>query len=238
MPIQITGGRVTFERTVRPADFESKKAIVELSFSNEDNQSIQEVLDVVGSMARNKALELVDLAPRATGAAGTTTKPAEAKTTTAAPKKDAATVVDEPASTKGKTKADLEKEQATALAKSKDAKTTKPAKPPAAKKDAAEVVDEVPVNGNISTGGERVNPDEVVDENLFAATGDDEATVEAITDEQLMSKITRHNAKINNPTAIRQLIGTFFPAGERNGKQARDLPADKRAEFIEKLEKL
>jgi hypothetical protein len=51
----ITGGSVSFTRTTRPADFESKSATVTLTFDDKD------MLDSAASLAQGKALELVGL---------------------------------------------------------------------------------------------------------------------------------------------------------------------------------
>jgi hypothetical protein len=60
----ITGGSVTFGRTVQPAQYESKKAEVTITFacSEEDGPDIaQKMLDGASAMAKTKALELLGL---------------------------------------------------------------------------------------------------------------------------------------------------------------------------------
>lgn len=62
--MQITNGTVTFERTLRPADFESKKASVTLSFAidvdgNDENESV--VIDRIGGLARQSCLGMLGL---------------------------------------------------------------------------------------------------------------------------------------------------------------------------------
>ena len=59
---QITGGSVTFGRTVQPAQYESKKAEVTMTFvcAEDDTPAMwEEMLNGASAMARDKALELV-----------------------------------------------------------------------------------------------------------------------------------------------------------------------------------
>jgi hypothetical protein len=57
----VTGGKISFSRTVRPADFESKSSTVELSFVLDDGDTLETVLSDLGKVAQAKALELVGL---------------------------------------------------------------------------------------------------------------------------------------------------------------------------------
>jgi hypothetical protein len=61
---QITGGSVTFGRTVQPAQYESKKAEVTITFAcSEDDkpEDAHAMLDGASAMAKTKALELLGL---------------------------------------------------------------------------------------------------------------------------------------------------------------------------------
>lgn len=60
---QITGGRVVYGRTVQPAQFESKRSEVELTFSVEDGNFDEAALDKVIETAITKAHEMVGVAP-------------------------------------------------------------------------------------------------------------------------------------------------------------------------------
>ena len=59
--MKITNGSVTYERTIRPADFENKRAIVNLSF-NVDDEEPSAVIDEVGELARHHALNMLGIA--------------------------------------------------------------------------------------------------------------------------------------------------------------------------------
>lgn len=62
--MNITNGTVTFERTIRPADFESKKASVTLSFAlDADGKDGDggEAIDRVGDLARHHALNMLGI---------------------------------------------------------------------------------------------------------------------------------------------------------------------------------
>ena len=64
---QITSGRVVYSRTVQPAQYESKRAEVELAFVVEDGESAEDAVDAVDAVAKivkRKALEIVGLRQR------------------------------------------------------------------------------------------------------------------------------------------------------------------------------
>lgn len=78
--MSITGGSVTYGRTVQPAQYESKKAEVTIHFAVEDGASdaaIEEVKAKAATMAQQTALELVGMAAEAKPTTGKrTSKPA------------------------------------------------------------------------------------------------------------------------------------------------------------------
>lgn len=57
--MNITNGQVEFERVMRPADFESKRAKVVLSFAIADGEDAEAVVANVGEMAKRRALTMV-----------------------------------------------------------------------------------------------------------------------------------------------------------------------------------
>jgi hypothetical protein len=59
--MQITSGRVVYSRTVQPAQFESKRAEVELSFVLSEKEELGDALISVGKLAQRQALEMVGL---------------------------------------------------------------------------------------------------------------------------------------------------------------------------------
>lgn len=210
--MQITGGKVTFTRGIQPAQFETKKAEVEISFTLAEGEELGAGLDRAAELAQGKALELVGLKKPAVTAGSTAQTTQEATPKTAGP-----------------TKADLEAEKATELA-------AKAARAEAAKgkavvfpkaDDGIDMTDaDKPA---ISTGGERVDPAEMSsDDDLLMGTAPE------VSDVDLTSTITRKNHAIKNPTAIKALIGTFVVPP----KGSRDIPQALRADFLAKLELL
>jgi hypothetical protein len=61
---KVAGGKVTFARTVQPADYESKRAECELVFEVEDGESPEDALREVGALVRRECLSLVGLRDR------------------------------------------------------------------------------------------------------------------------------------------------------------------------------
>jgi hypothetical protein len=212
----ITGGTITFGRTVQPAQYESKKAEVQLAFSAPDGGAVTEdQISAVFEMAQAKCLEILGLqaAPKKTSVP-TTPKPTEASKTGAG--------VEEAKVVATKTKADLEAEQAAKLAKPK----TEAKKPPKAKVVEDDLMGDVDAPAN-----EPVAPDDDLDGDILGPVD----SAPEITDEELTSAITKHNAKIKNPVAIKQLIRGMFPSDTKEVVQARSIPQAKRQEFLDKL---
>lgn len=98
----ITNGKITFSRTVRPADFEGITSAVELSFTLPDGTAegaVPGILDEIGALAKTKSLALINLriAAQTSGSSPTVVEtPAKA---TAAKKKGGAAdmIIDPPA---------------------------------------------------------------------------------------------------------------------------------------------
>lgn len=61
---QATSGRVVYSRTVQPAQYESKRAEVELAFVLEDGEDEGEAVRKIGSIARSECLALVGIKKR------------------------------------------------------------------------------------------------------------------------------------------------------------------------------
>ena len=57
--MQITSGRVVFSRTVQPAQYESKKAEVELSFVLAEGEELKDTIEEVGERCKDAVLDLV-----------------------------------------------------------------------------------------------------------------------------------------------------------------------------------
>lgn len=75
---QINGGIVRFEKNVKTGDYESEKAIAELSFTVEENEDADAVFDRAAELAQNKVLSMLGkkVAAKAAPAADTPAKPA------------------------------------------------------------------------------------------------------------------------------------------------------------------
>lgn len=58
---QVTSGRVVYSRTVQPAQYESKRAEVELSFVIEDGEDLEAAAREVGEAARRQNLGLLGI---------------------------------------------------------------------------------------------------------------------------------------------------------------------------------
>ena len=61
--MQITGGRVVYSRTVQPAQYESKKAEVELNFVLAEKEELGDALERVGMLVHMQVMEMVGLTP-------------------------------------------------------------------------------------------------------------------------------------------------------------------------------
>ena len=82
----------------------------------------------------------------------------------------------------------------------------------------------------ISTGNERKDPAQTdPDGDLLGAS-----TPQPVTDKELMDAVTKKNAEIANPKAIKEIREKFVATP----KGIRDIPADRRREFLEELAKL
>lgn len=188
---QITGGKVSYGRTAKVAEYESKRADVELVFAVGDGESHEEILDKVLILAQCKVLTLLGL-------------PAEQLPTR--------TVVTE---------------VVPAISAPAEPKATRRGRPPKAVEDAPA----------ISTGEERVNHEEVkADPPIVPGIDDFETDGPAkITDADLSNALNRKNNEIKNGPKIRELVARF--AGPQP-KSARDIPQERRAEFLIELKAL
>lgn len=189
--MSITGGKVTFGRTVQPAQYESKKAEVEIAFAVEDGASddaVTALVDKAAHMARGKALELVGMTAEAKPAATRASKPATeakadiTKTTTAKETKPA-----------GKSKAELEAELAAKLNAKGDELPGTEAKP------------------QISTGGERKDPAQksADPDGLEDVLDLKEGQVKEFTDADLTDVVSRVNGVIKDPQKIKAVRAKY-----------------------------
>lgn len=220
----ITSGTVCIEDGLKAKEefAPARKVKIELSFAVPDGQDGTAFLNGVASIAESKLQELLGRAPKTATtvvASVTPAKPAEpAKAETAAQKKarekrEAAEAADAAPKALEKTKADLARE--------------------AGLPTDDELLEDEP---EIAANGKTVEPEE---DELGDLLGD--AAPTPITDIELGKAAQEKNAKMKSehgekwaPSKIRDLITKFAGAGKR----INDIPADKRADFIKKLEAL
>lgn len=230
---QITGGRVVYGRTVQPAQYESKKAEVEITFAVAEGEDHAALLDLAAKVACDKAHEMVGLKPIAKSAVAASEPKSVGQGTaiTASPGGN--------------------KEAAAAAMNAKDTKAEpekrKPGRPPRVPVDPAALDDDAkghqakmdesnPAKANISTGEARVDPAQEDDDLL----GDIAPAAQDITDRDITDAVTKKNAKLKQthqgeaPGMIRALIASYFPAGAV--ASCAKLPKDVRADFLKKLE--
>lgn len=199
---QITGGKVNFARSVQPAQYETKKAEVELSFTFAENEPLGEFLDTVANLAQDKALEMVGLKKSAEA------KPASAKATKAKPPSDAELL---DASEKQKAKEAY-------AAKQRVGEDLEAAK---AKAEAANTAKQPALDDlSLPVAETKTDPDA----DLLGPEQRD--TYEVISDEELLGAVTRKNQEIKNPKAIHAIREKYvkLPKGLRDIEQ-KDRPA-------------
>lgn len=212
--MQIVSGKVIFGRTVQPAQYESKKAEVEISFVLAEGEPLGDSLDIAGLMAKVKVLELVGLKPGSN-------QPAAAA---AAGLKAVEAAVEEPAKDPPKPKvrqAPGQKEAAAAAMNARDASAKQTTAGQAEKQSPSES----------SASHKASDPDDA----LF-----DDAPAAPITDNDLMKAASAANARLQGthqgaaPQMIKALRDKFVsPPG-----RVSDIPQEKRAEFLRQLEAL
>jgi hypothetical protein len=240
---QITGGRVSFKRQFQPEQYGSRGAEAELTFvvgEGEDLLKANEWFDRCGKLAQEKVMELVyakapagakavvaDLPPgtkliptpalqhadptvRVLGALVVEADKAETKEQAAA-KMNAKEVG--PGSVDIKAKAKAAKALAAIQAKIVDAKPANPDDPfaPAA----------------ISTGEPRVDPDDLTE----LMGGSPSPAPVALTPKDCKDAVIKKMAAINNPKAIKVVIGKYVSLPQT----ITDIPVDKRAAFVAEI---
>lgn len=202
---QITGGSVVFSRTVKPADYEGKKAEVTITFvmaENETRAQAQAMLDGAAAMAQTKALELVGLKPAKPAA-----EPAEPENPALKNVVDA----DRPGAKRG------------------------PGRPPKAQQaPAAEPQEDPLAAAEVEGANEAAEAAQHADDaDADLLTGASTAP-QPITDKEILDAVTKKMAEINNGPAIKAVREKFV----QTPKGVRDIPQEKRKEFLEELAKL
>ena len=201
--MQITGGKVTYLRSVQPAQYESKKCEVEIVFTLGEGEVLGNQLDIAAKAAVDKVHEVVGLKV-VTGTAKVATTP---KNPTPPPAQDP----------KADAAANMTAREQKAQAQANKAPKTPPS-----------------TGAAISTGGERKPADDGLDFDLIPSTVEAPASA-PITDKDLTAAVNKKHGELAKTLGqaaapkVRELIAEY--AGELP-KQLRDIPADKRAEFL------
>ena len=219
---QITGGSVTFGRTVQPAQYESKKSEITLTFAlAEDDGDViaQNMLNLVSKIAQEKALELVGLKVASAPTAKVEALP-EGKVEQPNPAFNKIVDEDRPGSKRGpKPK--------------KPAEAEKPTEDPlAAAETAAEADNEAAEAAAHKAAMAKANA-EIADADSDLLGGA-EAAPQPVSDKELMDAVTKKMAEINSGPKIKEVREKFVTSP----KGIRDIPQDKRAEFLVELAKL
>ncbi len=196
---RITGGEVTYGRTVKTGEYENKRVDVKLSFGVDESESHETALGLSAASAVAKAHEMLGMAP----VVSASPKPVTRRTAS----------VPGPTETPAPT-----------------ANSNRSGVPPTSGPLGAED----PITG-IPEGLKRTKPDEPADP-LGDVLGEAASPAPAeVTDKALVEAVTRHNGKIKNPIAIRELLTKYM--GGVTGTLI-TLPKDKRAAFIAELEQI
>lgn len=210
---QITGGLVSVEDSKPHSNDEygRKKVRVDLSFAVGDGEDYGQVFDLASEAASNRVLSLLNgTALRVVTTGGENL--AGNGTTDGEPA---------PARKRRRTAAEIAADNALALA----------AHP---KGDPASMVDDeppAPEDDPANVGGDEPKDPAGLDDFSIEPeeTGD-----EPITDAALNAAVQRKNAELGDPEAIRAVIKLYNPDPTK-AFQLREIPQDKRAEFITKL---
>jgi len=208
---QITGGSVTFGRTIQPAQYESKKAEVTVTFAvaeGETRQMAQAMLNGAAEMAQTKALELVGLKPAAKAQADLTS----AQDAKPEPNKALDKIVDEdrPGSKRGPGRPPKAPEKPAETAPAEDPLAAAEAE---SANEASEAAQHVDADADLLAGAVAPQP---------------------ISDKEILDAVTKKMAEINNGPAIKAVREKFV----QTPKGVRDIPQEKRSEFLIELAKL
>ena len=199
---RITGGEVTYGRTVKTGDFENKRVDVKLSFGVDENESHEAALGNAANAAVARAHEMLGMvnvvgAQSAAGQSVAAQKPVARRT----------------AST-------TDKVEAKVAAGTGEVTKVGPL-------GAEDPITGIPEGLKRTATASPNNP--VADPLDFLGPTPPPAEV---TDKELVERVTRHNAKIKNPVAIRELVT------KHGATNLVSLSQDKRSQFLTEMEAL
>lgn len=225
---QITGGLVSVEDSKPHSNDEygRKKVRVDLSFAVGEGEDYTTTFDLASEAATNRVTALLNgVSLRAVG--GTTAETPASPPAPAARKtrRTAAQIAAD----------DAAKAAGHSPSGSAGVGQTSDEDPTANEANVIHLPDEGAVDGGDDFS---IEPEpETPAEESFDIEPDPAAGGEPITDADLNSAVQKKNAEIANPNAIRALIGGYNP-DPKQAFQLRQIPADKRGEFIAKLNAL
>lgn len=211
----ITSGTIGYTRALNLGDYNSKKADVTLAFTLNEGDNLDGILSEVSQLCVFKAHEILN---RLSAGAATRSTPqvSEGAPDTAAPAEGTA-----PA--------------ATTARKGRPPRANKgPQADPTAVVDAEVVSDPTHGEGDVIPNDDDQPEPEQLDDASVVEDEDWSAAAPEVTDKDLVEAISKHNQVVKNAPAIRALIGEFVEAPG----QAKDIPQEHRASFLEKLKKV
>lgn len=205
--LHITGGRVTFGRTVKTGDYENKKAEYTLDFNfGEDDVSTEELIAMAGDIAMRRCHAVLGL--KVPGdVPGTAIPKVEHKAPAAA-----------------------EVMQAPAAPPADDAPKKKPGRPVGSGTKVK--LTPPPAEANPANAEIEHVLGAPADDDLLSMPADDVPAVKEISDKALMEAIVERNKDVANPPAIKKLAAEH---GAQQGQQMTSIPQEKRAAFLAAL---
>jgi hypothetical protein len=236
---QITGGTVSFVRKFQPEQYGTRGAEAEISFVVEEGADLltaNEWFDRAGRMAQAKVMELVYAKPGAPIIQAATMADLKAigpeKVSPEIQVLSALVVEADKAKTKEQAAAKLnaleEKAAAASIDAKAKAKAAKGLEAIKAKEAAAKAPAEDPFTpAAISTGEPRVDPDDLTE----LMGGSPSPAPVALTPKDCQDAVIKKMAAINNPKAIKVVIGKYVSLPQT----ITNIPVDKRAEFVAEI---
>lgn len=212
---QFTGGRVVFGRTIQPAQYESKKAEVELFFAVGEGEDHTEITDKAQLEAISRAHAMLGLTP---------SKPVgqSDKEALAAKKTGGETGVVETGKPTAGTEQTGEKKARTSKKAPPAPATDLTSMEPAGEAAGSKAAEKPAASGTAPAPSAASTPTDIMDE--FAA----DAPVE-ITDKALADAMSKKNSEIKDTRRIKELVAKYGVA------RASELPQEKRAGFVTEL---
>lgn len=219
---QVTGGTVSVEDGLKKQEEYAppRKVQVILNFAVGEGEDYQATFDLVSKAASNRVHSLLH------GTAIASVQAAAAPEAEA-PAAEGAT----PPKRKRRTAAEIAAAGASQTGNAGGAQTSDE-DPTGNVENVIHLPDEGAVDGGEDDTFDIEPEPETVAEESFDIEGD--AGGEPVTDADLNSAVQKKNAEIANPNAIRALIGGYNP-DPKQAFQLRQIPADKRQEFLTKL---